>query len=126
MTETLPATSQFDPLYYVAGRNNQTGGHIFKAAVYNSTDGVDVPVKLAFEGVAPGTSGELTILTGPEDPYGSNDPYTGVNVVKTSKTTIRSDKSGNFQFNLPDLSVAILDTSPATTRRWNRTTRRKT
>ncbi|KAI1772567.1 glycoside hydrolase family 51 protein [Hypoxylon cercidicola] len=125
MTETLPATSEFDPLYYVAGRNNQTGGHIFKAAVYNSTDGADVPVKLKFEGIAPGTSGELTILTGPEDPYGNNDPYTGVNVVKTSKTTIRSDKNGSFQFSLPDLSVAVLDTSPATSRRWNRAAGRK-
>lgn len=125
MTETLPATSQFDPLYYVAGRNNQTSGHIFKAAVYNSTDGADVPVTLKFEGIVSATSGELTILTGPEDPYGDNDPYTGVNVVKTSKTTIRSDTSGTFQFDLPNLSVAVLDTSPLTTRRRIRAARGK-
>ncbi|KAI0105807.1 glycoside hydrolase family 51 protein [Daldinia grandis] len=120
LTETLPATSQFDPLYYVTGNNDKTGGHIFKAAVYNSTDGADVPVKLSFEGVKQGTTAELTILTGPKDPYGTNDPATGINVVKTSKKTIRSDKTGSFQFSLPNLSIAILDTSPPKSRRWNR------
>ncbi|KAI0879797.1 glycoside hydrolase family 51 protein [Annulohypoxylon maeteangense] len=111
LTETLPATSDFGPLYYVAGKNDRTGGRIFKAAVYNSTDGIDVPVKLSFEGVAPGTAGELTILTGPTDPYGINSPYTGVNVVKTNKKTVQADKNGTFQFALPNLSVAVLDTS---------------
>ncbi|KAI1383982.1 glycoside hydrolase family 51 protein [Hypoxylon trugodes] len=120
LTDTLPATSDFDPLYYVAGKNANTGGYIFKAAVYNSTDGADVPVKLSFEGIKAGTTGELTILTGPENPYGINSPYTGVNVVKTSKTTIKSDKKGTFQFALPNLSVAVLDTSPPKYRRWNR------
>ncbi|KAI0377580.1 glycoside hydrolase family 51 protein [Hypomontagnella monticulosa] len=125
MTETLPATSQFDPLYYVAGKNDKTGGHIFKVAVYNSTEGADVPVKLSFEGVKPGTTGELTILTGPVNPYGSNDPRTGVNVVKTDKTTIRAGRDGSFEFALPNLSVAVLDTSPAKSRRWNRVAGRK-
>ncbi|KAI1642692.1 glycoside hydrolase family 51 protein [Daldinia loculata] len=120
LTETLPATSQFDPLYYVAGKNDKTGGHIFKAAVYNSTDGADVPVKLSFEGVKQGTTAELTILTGPKDPYGINDPATGINVVKTSKKTIRSDETGSFQFLLPNLSIAVLDTTPPKSRRWNR------
>ncbi|KAI1091773.1 glycoside hydrolase family 51 protein [Rostrohypoxylon terebratum] len=111
LTETLPATSEFNPLYYVAGRNNQTNGNIFKAAVYNSTGGADIPVKLSFEGLAPGMAGELTVLTGPADPYGVNSPYTGVNVVKSNKTTIRADKNGTFRFVLPNLSVAVLDTS---------------
>ncbi|KAI1653102.1 glycoside hydrolase family 51 protein [Daldinia decipiens] len=122
LTETLPANSEFGPLYYVAGKNNKTGGHIFKAAVYNSTDGADVPVKLSFEGVKQGTTAELTILTGPEDPYGFNDPATVIDVVKTSKQTIRSDKTGSFQFSLPNLSIAVLDTSPPKSRRWNRAT----
>lgn len=120
LTETLPATSQFDPLYYVAGKNDKTGGHIFKAAVYNSTDGADFPVKLSFESVKQGTTAELTILTGPKDPYGINDPATGINVVKTSKKTIRSDETGSFQFSLPNLSIAVLDTTPPKSRRWNR------
>ncbi|KAI1444122.1 glycoside hydrolase family 51 protein [Annulohypoxylon stygium] len=111
MTETLPATSDFNPVYYVAGRNNQTNGNIFKAAVYNSTGGADVSVKLSFEGLAPGMTGELTVLTGPGDPYGVNSPYTGVNVVKSNRTTIRADNTGTFRFALPNLSVAVLDTS---------------
>ncbi|OTA76960.1 glycoside hydrolase family 51 protein [Hypoxylon sp. CO27-5] len=125
LTETLPATSNFDPLYYVAGKNNKTGGHIFKAAVYNSTDGADVPVELTFEGTEAGLTGELTILTGPKNPYGINDPLTGVNVVKTNKTTIRADKNGSFQFVLPNLSVAVLDTAPSKSRRWSREGNRK-
>ncbi|KAI1492729.1 alpha-L-arabinofuranosidase [Biscogniauxia mediterranea] len=125
MTETLPATTDFDPLYYVAGRNDKTGGHIFKAAVYNSTDGADVPVKLNFEGVAPGTEAELTILTGPENAYGINDPFTGVNVVETSTTTVTADEQGNFQFSLPNLSVAVLDSAPKAKRRWDRSIKQK-
>ncbi|CAJ2500141.1 Uu.00g029940.m01.CDS01 [Anthostomella pinea] len=127
MTDTLPATSDFDPLFYVAGKSDKTGGHIFKAAVYNSTDGADVPVKLAFEGVGPGTAAELTVLTGPENPYSVNDPFTGVNVVETTKSTVTSNEQGVFEFDLPNLSVAVLDTSSAsnsTSRkvksRWNR------
>ncbi|RYP78914.1 hypothetical protein DL771_000299 [Monosporascus sp. 5C6A] len=117
-TETLPATADFDPLYYVAGKSDQTGGYIFKGAVYNSTDGADVPVRLTFEGVEPGTSAELTVLTGPENPYGINDPFTGINVVKTTRSTVKSGGDGAFEFDLPNMSVAVLDTSPKA--RWNR------
>ncbi|KAH9903745.1 alpha-L-arabinofuranosidase [Xylariomycetidae sp. FL2044] len=133
MTETLPATSDFDPLYYVAGKSDETGGYIFKAAVYNSTDGADVPVKLTFEGpgaaaLEPGATAELTVLTGPADPYEINDPYTGVNVVKTSTQTITAGDDGSFEFDLPDLSVAVLDTSPKSysTERLKRRSRRRT
>ncbi|KAI5921052.1 alpha-L-arabinofuranosidase [Camillea tinctor] len=125
MTETLPATADFDPLYYVAGKNEKTGGHVFKAAVYNSTDGADVPVKLKFEGAAPGTEAELTILTGPENAYSINDPFTGINVVETSTQTVTSDEQGNFQFNLPNLSVAVLDSAPKVKRRWDRSIKQK-
>ncbi|KAI1746770.1 alpha-N-arabinofuranosidase A [Xylaria castorea] len=110
ITETLPASTGFDPLYYVAGKNEKTDAYVFKAAVYNSTDGADVPVRLTFDSVVADTAAELMVLTGPEDPYGVNDPFTGVNIVKTTKTTIRSDSSGTFSFSLPNLSVAVLDT----------------
>ncbi|KAH8157393.1 hypothetical protein CIB48_g10846, partial [Xylaria polymorpha] len=110
ITETLPASTEFNPLYYVAGRNEKTQGHVFKAAVYNSTDGADVPVRLTFDGVAAGTAAELTVLTGPEDPYGINDPFTGDNIVQTTQTTVQSDENGTFSFSLPNLSVAVLDT----------------
>jgi alpha-L-arabinofuranosidase len=111
ITKTLPATANFDPLYYVAGMNEKTQAHIFKAAVYNSTDGADVPVRLTFDGVVPGTTAELTVLSGPKDPYGFNNPLKGNNVVKTTKTTVKSDKKGTFAFSLPNLSVAVLDTN---------------
>lgn len=65
---------------------------------------------LNFDGVAAGATAELTVLTGPEDPYGWNDPFTGVNVVDTTKTTLTADDAGAFAFSLPNLSVAVLDT----------------
>jgi alpha-N-arabinofuranosidase len=123
-TKTLPTTSKFGPLYHVAGKNEQTGGHIFKAAVYNSTNGADVPVRLTFEGVREGTNAELTVLTGPKNVYGVNDPNTGVNVVKTKTSNIKADKGGVFQFSLPDMSVAVLDTSPKKPGHWNRAIKR--
>lgn len=110
ITETLLASADFGPLYYVAGKNQKTQGHVFKAAVYNSTDGADVPISLRFEGVAAGTTAELTVLTGPEDPYEVNNPFNGVNIVKTTKTAVKSNKSGTFSFRLPNLSIAVLDT----------------
>ncbi|KAK9797652.1 putative non-reducing end alpha-L-arabinofuranosidase [Seiridium cardinale] len=109
-THTLPATADFNPAYYVAGKNEDTGAYIFKATVYNSTDGAEVPVSLTFDGVAAGTAADLTVLTGPEDPYGWNDPFAGVNVVTTTKTTVTANDDGAFEFSLPNLSVAVLDT----------------
>lgn len=121
MTATLPASADFGPLYYVAGLNNKTQAHVFKAAVYNSTNGADFPVSLTFDGVAAGTTAELTVLTGPEDPYGVNDPFSSVNVVKTTKTTVTSNKNGTFSFSLPNLSIAVLETKGkrgAARRQW--------
>ncbi|KAK7932591.1 glycoside hydrolase family 51 protein [Apiospora marii] len=111
MTHTLPASSDFNPLYYVTGKNEDKGTYLFKGAVFNATE--DVPVSLAFEGLEPGTEAELTILTGPEDPYGFNDPFTGVNVVQTVREKVVSDKEGRFAFSMPDLSIAVLETKGA-------------
>ncbi|KAJ8120066.1 hypothetical protein ONZ43_g3134 [Nemania bipapillata] len=107
ITETLPASADINPLYYVAGKNEKTQAHVFKAAVYNSTNGASVPVSLTFDGMAVGTTAELTVLTGPEDPYEVNNPFTGVNIVKTAKTTVKSDNNGTFSFSLPNLSIAL-------------------
>ncbi|KAK7942514.1 alpha-L-arabinofuranosidase [Apiospora aurea] len=112
MTHTLPASSDFNPLYYVTGKNEDKGTYLFKGAVFNATTD-EVPVSLAFEGLRPGTEAELTILTGPEDPYGFNDPFTGVNVVKTVKEKVVSDEEGRFAFSMPDLSIAVLETKSA-------------
>jgi alpha-L-arabinofuranosidase len=123
-THTLPSTSDFNPLYYVAGKNDKTGGHIFKAAVYNATT-AEVPVKLTFEGVKQGTKAQLTVLTGPKDVYGFNDPYKVTNVVKTTKSTVTAGKDGVFSFKLPNLSVALLDTGVKKHYYYNRAIERK-
>jgi len=109
LSKTLPITtnSSFGPLYYVAG-TTQEGANVFKAAVYNSTG--DVPVSLSFENVRKGAKAQLIVLTGPSDPYGANDPFTHVNVVKTQARTLTAGDEGVFQFSLPNLSVAVLET----------------
>lgn len=110
MTNTLPTTSStpFGPLYYVAGIDSDSNSHIFKAAVYNST--AAVPVSLSFDGVKEGTSAQLTLLTAP-DPYSMN-AVGGPNLVKTEVSTLRADGQGTFEFSLPNLSVAVLMTTP--------------
>jgi alpha-N-arabinofuranosidase len=100
----------FGPLYYVAGTSAQGTG-IFKAAVYNTT--ADVPISLKFEGYSKGATATLTVLTGPADPYGYNDPFTHVNVVKETTSAVTAGADGSFQFSLPQLSVAVLETDGA-------------
>lgn len=108
MTNTLPTKSsdKYGPLYYVAGVDNSTNSHIFKAAVYNST--ADVPVSLTFDGVKAGTAAELTLLTAP-DPVFMNE-VGGANQVHSKVSTLRAGKQGVFEFSLPNLSVAVLKT----------------
>jgi alpha-N-arabinofuranosidase len=76
--------------------------------VYNST--TDIPVSLQFEGFAKGATAELTVQTGPQDPYGYNDPFLQNNVVKESTVTLTAGDKGTFEFSLPPLSVAVLET----------------
>lgn len=110
MTNTLPTTwnDDFGPLYYVAGLNSETNSHIFKAAVYNST--ADVTVSLTFEGIGRGMTADLTVLTAP-DAYTMNE-VGGPNLVNSQTTTIKAGKKGEFNFKLPNLSVAVLSTRP--------------
>jgi alpha-N-arabinofuranosidase len=92
----------------VAGKS-AAGTGIFKAGVYNSTE--PVPVSLKFEGLAKkGAKAELTVLTGPEDPYGYNDPHKQNNVVKETKLELAAGPDGAFDFSLPPLSIAVLET----------------
>lgn len=106
----MTSDTGFGPLYYVAGTSAKGTG-IFKAAVYNSTE--DVPVSLKFEGYSKGSTATLTVLTGPENPYGYNDPFTHVNVVNETTSTVIAGADGSFQFSLPQLSVAVLETDGA-------------
>lgn len=110
-TDTLPTTTDggYNPVYWVAGVNNDTRSHIFKAAVYNSTVNFNltqVPISLTFDGVSAGVSGELTVLTAP-DPASYNN--IGTDVVKSTVTEVTAGVNGTFSFDLPDLSIALFE-----------------
>jgi len=105
ITETLPAPGNFDPAYWVAG-TTASGSSVLKAAIYNSTG--DVPVSVTFEGVSAGTTASLKVLTAP-DPYSYNE--VGSDVVETKTTQLTAGSDGTFVFSLPNLSVAVLETS---------------
>lgn len=95
----------------MAGKNEDKGSFIWKAAVYNTTEHADVPVSLAFDGVEAGTKASLTVLVSKDnDPWGYNDPHTGVNIVNSTTTIVEAGEDGAFSFDLPELSVALLDT----------------
>ena len=106
ITHTLPQTESFGPRYYVSGLNQNTGTHIFKAAVYNSTG--DYPVSVTFDGVEKGTSATLTYLVA-NDPYAYNAAGQP-EVVQTKNSQIIASEDGEFAFTLPNLSVAVLET----------------
>ncbi|KAF7548721.1 hypothetical protein G7Z17_g6891 [Cylindrodendrum hubeiense] len=109
ITRVLPATAEFDPVFYVAGSNEDLGTLVWKGAVYNTTNNAAVPITVAFEGVEAGTKAELTVLTNNgEDDYAYNDPHTGVNVVDSTTTVLEANDDGVFEFELPELSVAVL------------------
>jgi alpha-N-arabinofuranosidase len=92
-------------------RNNAM---VWKGATYNTTNGSSVPVSVHFQGVKPGTKANLTLLTNPSrDPFAYNDPHTGINIVNTTISILEADFSGLFKFDMPQLSVAVLDTDVA-------------
>jgi alpha-N-arabinofuranosidase len=117
ITHTLPvaSNSSYGPLYWAAGKDElRNGAMVWKGAVYNTTNSSEVPVSVHFQGVQPGAKAELTVLTNPGgDPYAYNDPFTGVNIVNTTKSELTAGASGAFTFSLPELSVAVLDTEVA-------------
>jgi alpha-N-arabinofuranosidase len=117
ISHTLPTSSNssYGPLYWGAGMDeNRNGAMVWKGAVYNTTDNSSVPVSVQFQGVAPGTKANLTVLTNSVgDPYMYNDPYTGVNIVHTDISLVTAGSDGAFHFSLPQLSVAVLDTEVA-------------
>ena len=104
ITETLPTTdAKYGPAYWVAGRNDQTGSHILKAVVYNSTG--NIPFDVTFQGVGAGATGTLTYLTAPMN--ASN--YINSNVVENQVSTVTADGNGAFNFDMPMYSVGILE-----------------
>jgi alpha-N-arabinofuranosidase len=66
---------------------------------------------VAFDGIKAGTKAVLGMCIQPDgDPWAFNDPFTGVNVVETSNRVVTANKDGVFEFEMPELSVAVLDT----------------
>ncbi|QBZ62022.1 hypothetical protein PoMZ_10896 [Pyricularia oryzae] len=111
ISKTLPALQTFDPIFYVAGESQHNPeGRVWKGAVYNTTNSADLPVSLSFEGLGKGTKAKLRVLTGPEDPMLWNDPHTGVNVVNSTTYLLTAGEGGVFEFSLPELSIAVLET----------------
>ncbi|KAF2020350.1 glycoside hydrolase family 51 protein [Aaosphaeria arxii CBS 175.79] len=114
ISHTLPTTSNstYGPLYWGAGKDeSRQGAFVWKGAVYNTTDGSDVPVSVHFEGSQSGSRASLTVLTNSAgDPYAYNSPFTNVNIVNTTKVELTASDDGAFHFELPELSVAVLDT----------------
>lgn len=132
ISHTLPTTSNssYGPLYWMAGRDDaRNGALVWKGAVYNTTSNsstaTSVPVSVHFEGVSPGTKASLTVLTSNArnttlGDYSYNDPYTGVNIVNTETRELSAGAGGAFEFVLPELSVAVLDTGKAQNSTGNR------
>lgn len=120
ITYTLKATTDFDLVYYGAGMNKETGSFVWKGAVYNTTNNASVNISIHFDGVRPGAEATLTMLTNLSgDPYAINDPQTGVNIVQTTTKTLRANRRGKFDFTMPELSVAVLDTNTMKTKGRN-------
>ena len=92
----------------------RNGALVWKGAVYNTTDNASVPITVHFEGVKAGTKAQLTYLTNSVgDPYAYNDPRTGIQIVDTTTKELIAGANGAFEFSLPQLSVAVLDTEGA-------------
>jgi alpha-L-arabinofuranosidase len=113
ITTTLPAVGEYGPAYWVVGKNQDKGSLIWKGAVFNTTDNAHVTISLSFEVVEPGMHAALTVLTNVQedkDPFAHNDPLTGINVVGSETVVLEADEEGAFVFDMPELSVAVLDT----------------
>jgi alpha-N-arabinofuranosidase len=63
-------------------------------------------MSVAFEGVSEGAQGTLTVLTAP-DAFSYSD--VGSDVVKSTTTDVTAGSGGVFEFELPDLSVSVLE-----------------
>ncbi|KAF2186633.1 glycoside hydrolase family 51 protein [Zopfia rhizophila CBS 207.26] len=111
ITRNLPTTpgTNTSSLFFVAGRS-EDGKGVFKIANYNTTDHEPVPVSLRFEGLEKGAKAELTLLTSSDGPFGYNDPAKGNNVVVMTTKTLSLSGNGTFEFEMPELSVAVLET----------------
>jgi alpha-N-arabinofuranosidase len=111
ITHTLPTkavdSASSSNLYWVAGRGGSDSSYILKAAVYNSTSGADVPLRVTFDGLKQGARAQLTVLTADEGAWAHNTPE-NKDAVRTTVTELTAGEGGEIEFSLPDLSVAVL------------------
>lgn len=63
-------------------------------------------MNVSFAGVRTGAAATLTLLTAP-DAYSFND--VGTSVVQKTVETLQATVGGTFVFELPDLSVGVLE-----------------
>ncbi|KAL3428360.1 alpha-L-arabinofuranosidase [Phlyctema vagabunda] len=112
-TSVLPIVSDTDfnsteagLAFWVAGYNDPRSTYIVKFAIYNTTDGADVPFALEFPGAA--TTARITYLTAPS-PYSAN-VFGAEEVVQSTGLDVVADEEGKFVFQLPQWSVAVLET----------------
>lgn len=120
ITETLPVNDNYGPVYYGAGKDSNRDAMVWKGAVYNTTNNAEVSISVQFEGIESGTPALLTMLTNPSgDPEAMNIPATvgrppglgvGENIVANETRVVTANAQGAFEFTMPELSVAVLDT----------------
>lgn len=110
-TEVLPVdnSAEYNPAFWVAGKNAHANKFLWKAAVYNVTgDAGEVDFDVVFPGAVEGSSAQLTVLTS-SDPL--NENLLGeADVVVTETRNVTAGQNG-FTFKLPQWSVALLDWS---------------
>ncbi|TLS31002.1 hypothetical protein PpBr36_02628 [Pyricularia pennisetigena] len=110
-TEVLPVdnSAEYNPAFWVAGRNADANKFLWKAAVYNVTgDADEVDFDVVFPGVVEGSSAQLTVLTS-SDPLNEN-VLGAADVVVAETRNVTAGQNG-FTFKLPQWSVALLDWS---------------
>ncbi|KAF2743179.1 glycoside hydrolase family 51 protein [Sporormia fimetaria CBS 119925] len=108
--QTLPTTpdeGNTTSLFWGAGVG-EDGEKIVKFANYNTTSSAPTPVKLSFDD-EDAKEAKLTMLTGTGDPYAYNEPLKPNRVVKETSRTLRANRKGLFEFEMPELSVAVVE-----------------
>ena len=64
-----------------------------------------MPFQVTFDGTSAGATANLEYITAP---FNASSTI-GNNVVETRKSTVAADNNGEFAFELPEFSVAILE-----------------
>jgi alpha-N-arabinofuranosidase len=108
ITHTQPTTpkSNTTSLFWVAGRNDD-GSRIVKLANYNTTNHEDTDVSVKFEGLSL-KEATLTLLRGTKGPYGVHEDADD-KAFAEEKKVLKANKAGAFNFVMPELSVAVLE-----------------